>query len=100
MYLLVQRDYIRKDAQILSLDTDITMDIAVPLKFYASQDSSFTSIWKKEEKRTMLHEAIRKILEGEPIWSAENHPELSTPEDIEQYVRNLRISWRISRVNE
>lgn len=100
MYLLVQKDYIHRDAQVLPPDTDIIPSITVLLKAYPPQKSPFTSIWKEKKKKTMLLEDIRKTLQREPIWSEENHPELSTPEEIDQYVRNLRTSWRISQENE
>jgi len=85
MYLLVQRGSIPNDVQIFSSDTDAFEDI---LKAFSK--------WKEKEKRPML-EAIKKTLQGDPIWSDENHPELSTHAEIDHYIQTLRESWRISR---
>jgi len=39
--------------------------------------------------RLKQQEALRQ----EKIWSDENHPDLATQEDINRYLRDMRVSW-------
>ena len=39
---------------------------------------------------------LKNVLEGlrkEPAWSDENHPDLMTVEDVDNYVRRMRETW-------
>ncbi len=40
--------------------------------------------------RLKQQEALRE----EKIWSDENHPDLTTQEGINRYLREMRVSWR------
>lgn len=37
---------------------------------------------------------LTAIKETAGIWTDEDHPELSTPEDIDRWLREMRSSWR------
>jgi hypothetical protein len=37
---------------------------------------------------------LRAIRETAGIWKDEYHPELATPEDIDEWLRQMRSSWR------
>ena len=47
-------------------------------------------------ERSLRQRRLSKVLtqlRQEPAWSDENHPDLTTIEDVDRYVRRLREAW-------
>jgi len=48
------------------------------------------------EEKLALIEQLAALDETAGAWSDENHPEMATEADIEQWVRNLRNTWALT----
>lgn len=44
----------------------------------------------------VIEEQLKALEEAAGSWTAENHPELLTEEDIDNWLRELRASWEPS----
>lgn len=59
----------------------------------ARQRSQF--IVQAIEEQLAIEEQSIALDEGAGLWSDELHPELQTPDDVNQWVKSLRRSWSI-----